>query len=102
MTFLSSDIVLGSIQSHAESDEEKFIKLYDGALSSGIIGVSDNEMTCKLKEIAVNFKEENIVKILHVSCEHANTYKALGIFLRNFCYGLEKEKASSYILKGSC
>ena len=101
VTFLTSEAILGSIQSHAVSDEEKFINLYDGALSAGIINVWDNEMTCKLKEITVDFKEKNIIKILHVSCEHAETYETLGLFLCDFCYGLEKEKASSYILHGN-
>ena len=100
VTFLEPKIILASINSLAET-EENFINLYDDALSSSIIDVSDDEMTCKLKEITVDFAENSILKILHVSCEYANTYGELGTFLRNFCHGLEKEKASSFILKGS-
>jgi hypothetical protein len=100
VTFLEPKIILASIQSLAET-EENFINLYDDALSSSVIDVSDDEMTCKLKEITVDFTENSILKILHVSCEYANTYEELGTFLRDFCHGLEKEKASSYILKGS-
>ena len=79
----------------------KFLKLYDDALSTEVIQVSDCVMTLKLKEITINFSEESISEIIHVSCEYASTYKYLGIFLRDFCYGLEKEKTPLYIHKGS-
>jgi hypothetical protein len=101
VTFLGPKNILASLQSLAESDENKFIELYDDALSTGVITVSNSEMTLKLKEITVDFAEKSIDDVLHVSCEHANTYRTLGIFLRNFCHDLEKERASSHIRKGN-
>jgi len=100
VTFLDVETIITSLQSLSKGNEEKFIALYAEALSLSLIDVLDYRMLCKLKELTSDFSEESTIKILRISCESVDTFKGMGKFLRDFCNGLETEKASSYILKG--
>ncbi len=101
VSFLDTGTIILCLQSLAKTDEIRFVKLYSEALTQNLIEVQeDDEVIWKLKEISASFTEKNIVRLLRASCEFADTYKRMGEIFREYCHGLDKEKASIYISKG--